>query len=145
MGLPVLIVGAVLCYTVFGLMAGKAGGRIDSSLSSVLFNGIGTLLPLTYYLLSRAVADGPGVATTSRGIMYSLIAGVGIGAFSILLVEVLGRGGVNFGIPTIYGSSIVAVAIAGWLLFGDKPSGLHFAGIGVTALGVGIVAFASSR
>ena len=50
MSTTALIVMAVAFYVVFAVSNSQAGGRIDASLSSVIFNGLGALLPLALYL-----------------------------------------------------------------------------------------------
>lgn len=143
MALAPLIAFSVLAYTAFGIFASQTGGRIDASISVVILNGIATALPLAYYVIVTTLTNHDPVPTTGKGVVYSIAAGVAVGAFSIAILIVFARGGVSYAFPLIYGSAIVLGALAGWTLLGESISPLHVAGVAVTAVGVGLVALAT--
>jgi uncharacterized membrane protein len=138
-----LIVVAVGSYTTYGIMATKSSGEIDASLATVVISVVGVVLPLLYYATSVAIFDQSPVRTTSRGLVFSLLAGVAISAFSIAVINVFALGRPAFTFPVVYGSTIIVGAIAGWAVFDDRPSTLHVVGLLLTAAGVGTVAVAN--
>jgi transporter family protein len=136
-----LIIVAILMYVVFAVCNSQAGGRIDASLSSVLFNGVGALLSLGYYLALRVVRPDQILATRSSGLAFSLIGGVAIAAFSIVFITIYARGGaLSYVMPTVYGGAIALTAIVGWVILRDSFSLAHAAG--VAAIGGGLVLLA---
>jgi len=81
MSLIVLIILATILYTLFDIFASRASNRIDVNLSSVIFNGLGAILPLIIYVFYKFSKGAKLVATTSSGITYSVLAGVAIADF----------------------------------------------------------------
>jgi transporter family protein len=125
-------------YTLFGTFNAQAGGRIDAALSSVIFNGLAAALSLAVVLWQHFASTTPPVATRVSGVMYSILAGVAVGVFSILLIGIYGRGGeLSYVFPAIYGGAIALTAAIGWLVLKDTVTPLRVAG--VFAIVVGIV------
>jgi drug/metabolite transporter (DMT)-like permease len=143
MGFALLILFTITCYTAFGIVATKATTDIDPSLSASLISVVGVALPLCYYVLTVVLFNRDAVETTPRGVGLSLVAGVAIAAFSVGLINVFARGEVGYTFPLVYGGAIVLGAAAGWLLLNQRPNALHLAGLAVTSLGIGMVAFAN--
>lgn len=135
----VLIIAATVLYTIFNLFVAKTGGAINDNLSAAIFNGLGGIIPLIIYF---AVKSKGGVATTKHGLVYALLAGITISAFSIILVSIFSRAAnVSFVLPVIYGGTVVLGAIAGIVLFKESVSLTGLVGLGVTTIGLIMVVY----
>jgi len=140
MTLIVLIILATISYTLFDIFASRAGGKIDANLSSFVFNIIGALLPLIIYGYLKFKKTGL-IPTTSSGVVNSLLAGISIAIFSILLIKIFEKGGLAYVIPLIYGGSILLASLFGWLIFKESVSILQLVGIFVIVIGIGLVVY----
>ena len=145
MSLIVLIILATILYTLFDIFASKASNRIDANLSSVIFNGLGAVLPLVIYVFYKFSKGAKLVATTSSGITYSVLAGVAIAGFSILLIKIFEKGGLAYVVPLIYGGTVVLASLTGWLIFKESVSGLQILGIAVVVIGIGLIVFSKMQ
>jgi uncharacterized membrane protein len=135
-----LILISAVFYSMFVIFAGLSGGKINQWLASVMFNGIGTFIPLVIY---SATSKGK---TTSRGIIYALLAGVSIMIFSVLLSRIFNKGGnLSFVIPALYGTAIVLSGSFGWLFLKEKMSGLQVLGFVLVIIGVGCIVAAKLK
>jgi transporter family protein len=136
----VLLALAVVVYALFGIFVSQAGGKINPTLSSGILNGIGGLLPLVIWGVLR-MTRGETVATKPSGLLFSVLAGVAVAAFSILLVSLYGRGGeLSYVFPIIYGGAIAITACVGWLLLGDAFTWARLAGVAGIVAGIGMLA-----
>lgn len=136
MPLIALILICSLFYAGFEILASLAGGRINDWLAAVLYNGIGTVIPLVVYFLT---AKGK---TTWKGIAFASLAGVAIMLFSVLLAHIFNRhGNLSYVIPVIYGVAIVISSLYGILVAKDKTTTLELLGILLVIVGVGFIAF----
>lgn len=140
MSTTLLLVLAVLVYAAFATLTSRAGGHIDARLSSGVLNGVGGLLPLALWLVVRT-ARGAMVPTRPAGLVYSVLAGLAVGLFTILLVTIYARGGeLSFVFPIIYGGAIALTALVGWTALGDTFSWLHLASVAGIVVGIGLLA-----
>ena len=144
MGLLALIILATIFYTLFDVFASKAGNKIDASYSSFLFNGVGASIPLIvfFYLKSKGAEIIP---TTKEGILYSILAGVAIAIFSILLITIFQKGGLSYVVPLIYGGTIILASVIGYLFLREQVSGLQWLGIVVITVGIALVIISKIR
>lgn len=140
MSMPGLLVLAILAYACFGIFTSLAGGKLPASLSSAVLNGVGSLLPLIVWEAQR-MTRADLIATRLSGLAYSILAGLTVGVFSILLVTIYGRGGeLSFVFPLVYGGAIALTAVTGWLALGDTFSWAHLAGVLSIVTGIGLLA-----
>lgn len=131
---------AVLVYALFGTFNAQAGGRIDAALSSAIFNGLAAAIALAVVVVQRLGGSTPVVLRPS-GVMYSVLAGLAVGVFSIVLIKIYGRGGqLSYVFPSIYGGAIALAAIVGWLVLKDDVTPLRLAGVCVIVVGIGMLA-----
>jgi len=138
-----LIVIAALVYTVFAICNARSGGRIDPSMGSFIFNGLGAAVALTVYLVQVYVRDTHPIAAKPAGIVYSVIGGFAIGVFSILFITIYGRGGnLSYVLPVVYGGSIALSATIGFLVFGEPVSAVRVAGVAAIVAGISLLAVA---
>jgi bacterial/archaeal transporter family protein len=141
MQLVALIFLCAIFYALFEIFAGLAGGKINDWLAAVLYNGIGTVIPLIVYFAISAKGK-----TTGRGITFAALAGIAIMLFSVLLARIFNKGGnLTYVIPTIYGTAIVISSLFGWLVLKEKVSGLQAVGLGLVVLGVGCIVLAKLK
>jgi drug/metabolite transporter (DMT)-like permease len=141
MSTTALIVMAIAFYVVFAVANSRAGGRIDPSLSSVIFNGLGALLPLALYLALRLSHAERLVATRPSGLVWSTVAGVAIAGFSVALITIYGRGGsLSYVVPTVYGAAVALSAVVGWVVFREGFSTLHALGVATVVGGIALLA-----
>jgi drug/metabolite transporter (DMT)-like permease len=136
----VLLILATLVYAAFGIFASRAGGRIDAKLSSVILNAVGAILPLALWQLQRMSRAGV-MPSSPSGLVFSILAGLAVGAFSILLVTLYARGGeLSFVFPVIYGGAIALTAVVGWIALGDAFTWARLAGVVGIVIGIGLLA-----
>ena len=77
----------------------------------------------------------------ASGVIYSVLAGIAVGVFSIVLIRIYGRGGqLSFVFPMIYGGAIALTAIIGWLVLRDDVSVLRVAAVCLIVAGIGLLA-----
>src|SRR3989344_13895 len=141
MSIIILIILATILYTLFDIFASKASNRIDANLSSIIFNGLGAILPLMIYVFYKFIKGTKLIATTSSGIIYSIFAGIAIALFSILLIKIFEKGGLAYVVPLIYGGTIALASLTGWLIFKKSVSGLQILGIAIVIIGIGLIVF----
>lgn len=135
MPLVVLILSCTLFYALFEIFAGLAGGKVDNWLAAILYNGIGTVIPLLAYLISKSKGK-----TTAGGIVFAGLAGVAILLFSVVLARIFNRGGnLAYVIPIVYGGAIVLSSLFGWLCLKEKVTGLQALGLVFVVAGVACV------
>jgi transporter family protein len=138
--LVVPIALAIVAYTLFGTFNAQAGARIDAALSSAIFNGLAAAIALAAVAVQRLGGSAP-VALRLSGVIYSVLAGVAVGVFSIVLIKIYGRGGqLSYVFPTIYGGAIALAATVGWLVLKDDVTPLRLAGVCVIVAGIGMLA-----
>lgn len=134
-----LIVLATILYTLFDLFVAKAGGKLNDNLAATIFNGIGAIIPFIIYVSLKAK---DGLPTTRAGLIYSLLAGVSIAIFSIILVNIFARAEhVSFVLPAIYGGTVVLGALAGIFIFKESISFVGIAGLLLTFVGIGLLVY----
>jgi len=140
MELLILIALATLFYTLFDIFASQAGNKIDSNLSAVIFNGLGTI-PLVLYIFYKYSKDSKIIPASSEGIFHSTAAGISIAIFSVLLIKIFEKGGLSYIVPLIYGGTVVLAALAGIAIFKEQANTYGVLGIILVAAGIGLIVF----
>jgi len=139
MKLVILLIAATVIYTIFDLLIAKAGGKLNGALAAGIFHGIGAVIPLFIYLTSSSKNN---IETTTPGLVYTLLAGVSIAAFSLILVYLFSKAeNVSFILPVIYGGTVVLGTLAGVFLFKESLTTAGILGIILTSLGVGLIIY----
>jgi uncharacterized membrane protein len=132
MSLITLILCCTLFYSLFEIFAGLAGGKVDNWLAAILYNGIGTVIPIGIYFISKSKGK-----TTPSGIVFAGLAGIAILLFSVILARIFNRGGnLAYVIPVVYGGAIVLSSLFGWLCLKEKVSSLQALGLIFVVIGV---------
>ncbi|MFA6071960.1 MAG: hypothetical protein WC810_25575, partial [Janthinobacterium sp.] len=135
---------ATVFYTLFDIFTSRAGNKIDANLSATIFNGLGALIPVTFYVFYKYTKGAKMMEATTAGIVYSILAGVSIALFSILLIKIFEKSGLTYVIPLIYGGTIVLASLAGWLFFKESITGLQTGGIIAILVGITMVILSKS-
>lgn len=131
----VLIAAAGILYALFEIFFSRAAGKINDYLANVIVNGIGLILPLLVFI---ALRNREGSTATSRtGLVFSILAGLSIAGFTVLLIKVFARGGnLAYVIPLIYGGALVISALSGWFIFKQSSSILEVSGVIIVTIGI---------
>ena len=138
-----LIAIAAVLYALFGLFVAKSSTN-DAFLANGIFNGMAGIIPLIIFaFLYRHNATGP---VTKQGIINSIIAGLLITIFSVLLVKIFGRGGnLAYVLPMVYGGAIVIGSILGIIFLKESVSALQLGGIIFVIVGIALIAAAKTH
>lgn len=134
-----LIGAATVCYALYDVFAAKAGGKIDANLGAVIINGLGTVLPLLAVGLFW-LARKNEVVVNREGLGFSLLAGVAIALFSVLIMKIFASGSqLSYVIPVVYGGAIVLTAVIGLVWWKEAVNNLQLLGLAITLVGIAIV------
>ena len=141
MNIVVMIGLATVVYALFGTFNAQAGGKIDAALGSAVFNGLAAAIALAVVLLKKLSGESPIVVQAS-GALYSVLAGLAVGVFSIVLIDIYRRGGqLSYVFPIVYGGAIGLTAIVGWLFLRDSVSTVRVVAVGLIVVGIGLLAW----
>ncbi len=139
-----LIILAAFFNGIFGIFVSRAAGKIDANLAPLIFNSLAAIVPLFLYWFVVAAKPSEILPTKTSGIMFSVLAGISIAIFSVLIVRIFARGeNLSYVFPIIYGVTVVISTVGGLLLFGEKVTLLQSAGI--ISIVVGLVLVSVSK
>jgi small multidrug resistance pump len=130
---------AIVSYVIFITMVSRAAGRIDDGLSGFIYNGLGALVPLAIFAAIKLAGSKDMLPNTKSGVVYSVVAGIALGVFTILLMRIFQKGSLGYVMPIIYGSAILLSSMAGWLWFNASINALQAAGIALVVIGIILV------
>jgi uncharacterized membrane protein len=134
-----LLILAVILYAIFITFVSRAGGKIDDGLGGFIFNGIGAVVPLVVFVAMRASHAKGMLPTSKNGVLYSVIAGVAIGLFTLVVMKIFQKGSLGYVMPIIYGGAVVLSSLAGWFLLSATVNALQVAGILLVVAGIVLV------
>jgi len=107
--LIVLFAGLFVCH--FDFFVSK-GSSANAYLANSIFNGLTTLIPLVIVL--PLLVHHPTATTNKSALVYNILAGIVLTAFSIILVKLFSHGdSLGYVLPVIYGTAIVVGSIFG--------------------------------
>lgn len=130
MNTTTLIILVAILNGMFSIFVSRASGKIDINLSPFIFNSLGALVPLSAYWFLRIARPLEITATKTSGIVFSVLAGISIALFSILLLKIFSRGSdLSYVFPIIYGGTVVVSTLGGLILFKEQVSVLQVVGI----------------
>jgi transporter family protein len=139
MQIILLLIAATVLYTLFDLFVAKAGGKLNDNLAATIFNGLGAIVPLIIYFVVKSKGN---TQNTTSGIVYSVLAGISIAAFSIILVNIFARAeNVSFVLPAVYGGTVVLGTLAGIFIFKENLTPVGIAGVAFAVLGIGLLVY----
>lgn len=135
----VLLALAVIVYTIFIVFVSRAAGKLDDGLSGFIYNGLGAMVPLVAFAIMK-VGDGKGMLpTTKNGVLYSVLAGVAIGVFTIIMMRIFQKGSLGYVMPIVYGGAVLLSSVAGWVFFQANINTLQIAGLLLVVVGIILV------
>lgn len=138
------VLGAVVSYTAFALLASRTAGKIDSLLTAGIVNFVGAAVPLVLWVLLRA-RDPSSLPATPQGLILSLLAGAAISAFGVFLMKAFENGAASYVIPLVYGGTIALSSLVAWAVFREEMSIPQTAGILLILCGLAIIVFARAK
>ena len=142
--LAILISLGVIFYVGFNLSIAQASGNIDARLNAVIANSIATILPLILYTFLVLRRPEQVIKANSHGYLFSVIGGICISIFSVVIVLVFHTGeNVSYVIPLIYGGTIMLGSLVGILFF--KESINLFSLLGLILITCGVLSMAYSK
>jgi drug/metabolite transporter (DMT)-like permease len=137
--MALLLALAVVLYTVFNVLISRAAGRVEDSLSVFIYNGLGALLPLVVFAVFKFSSAKELLPTTKAGVVYSLLAGVSIGLFALILMKIFQQGSLGYVMPIVFGGAILLSSVAGWLWFNASINTMQVAGLVLVVTGIVLV------
>lgn len=135
----ILMALAVVCYTIFITFVSRAAGRVDDGLGGFIYNGLGAIVPLAIFAAMKIGHSKNILPTTKNGVVYSLIAGVAIGLFTLVMMRIFQKGSLGYVMPVVYGGAVLLSTVAGWLFFDGKINTLQVAGLLLVVTGIILV------
>lgn len=147
MSITILIIIAVVLYSLFGIFLSRMGGKIDPNLGAAIFSAIALIVPLAYFLFEKYSQRVSAVTTTSSGITYAILAGVSIAIWNVLLIIIFAKGGnLSYVYPVIYGAGAILIpSLVGWLFFKEVISPVQAIGLGLILFGILALAFSKIK
>lgn len=131
---------ASVFYTVFYVFVGKTTSTGNGYFGTLLFSLLSGVIPVAMYEALRHAKKIPALPITAEGMKYGMLAGITLGIFNFLILQIFSRGaGVSLAIPVIYGSTIVLATVVGVLLLKESVPALHLAGVAVVIVGIGMI------
>lgn len=139
MNVGLLLVLAVLFRIGFDVSVSRTGGKIDDWLANGLLAAIEAAGALLVFVLIR---NNRTLPTTKNGVFFSLLAGVSVLLFTVLLIKIYAQGdNLSYVTPVVYGGTLIGSSLVGWTLLKQPFSLMGSAGIVVIAIGISLVAF----
>lgn len=134
-----LLLVTILFRIGFDVFVSRTGGKISDFLANGILSTLAGLIPLAIYIFMNRENTLP---TTKSGVVYSIIAGLFVGAFTIMLVRLFERGE-NLSVisPAVYGGTLVGASIIGWFIFKEPITLYGVLGVLLIAMGVGLVVY----
>jgi bacterial/archaeal transporter family protein len=140
-------VSCATCYALYNLFIKKASHSMDPILGGVLLQfvaaWIGTILWMSQKFMfhrGSTTASTMSMMITKSGILWSVAAGVAVGAAEILSFVVSGKGvPATQSIPIIVGGSIVVGTILGTVWLQERMTRTGWLGVALIAIGIALV------
>jgi drug/metabolite transporter (DMT)-like permease len=137
--MAVLLILAVIFYAIFIILVSRAAGKLDDSLGGFIFNGIGALVPLAIFAAMKFGEAKNMLPTTKNGVLLSVLAGVSVGIFTIIIMRIFQKGSLGYVMPVVYGGAVLLSSVAGWLWFNANINTLQVAGLLLVVAGIILV------
>lgn len=82
-----------------------------------------------------------GEIFTKQGLFFSLIAGLFIGIFGIVIGKAYAANNVGIVVPIVFGGSIFLSTVLSYFIFGEKVGAIQSVGLGLIFLGLYLVVY----
>lgn len=129
-----------LFYSFFQIFVARTAGKIDATLPGVIGNLVAVVIPLAVFIYLKFGKRAEMFPATTQGIVYSVLAGVAVAIYGILLVKSFERADIAVVIPVVFGGSIALSTLFSWLFLKEQISSIQLAGIIAVIIGVGLIA-----
>lgn len=134
----ILAVLTAFCFGLYNFFIKVASGSINQIAGAVILQIVAALVGgilLIYMKLSNQVLD-----VTSKGIYYSVLAGIAVGLAEILTFIVFSKNiPASVGTPIIIGGSILITALLGIFFLKESLSFIQYVAVFMIIAGVGIL------
>ncbi|MBL7101049.1 MAG: hypothetical protein ISS23_03790 [Nanoarchaeota archaeon] len=119
---------AALAYGLHNIFTKIAAGHISDSLGAFLLEITATVCILFYMFF--LITSNTKFTFTSRGIIFSVLAGVCVGLGTVLYFVIFSRGGeLSIAGPLVLVGGVLLMALAGIIFFQEKVSFIKLSGI----------------
>lgn len=128
------LIAALLLYTVAILLLSIANKNLHSPLVTLIVNTVSAIIP---FGVVAATFDKKILMNAKFGIIISLLAGIFIAFYTLVLGKSFAENKVGIVMPVIFGGAIFLSTILGAILFKEKITMLQ--GVGLGFLGIGFL------
>ena len=128
------LIAALLLYTVAILLLSLANKSLNSNLVTAIVNTVAAIIPIGVVMSSfeKKIFDN-----AKFGIIISIVIGVVIGLYTLVLSKSFAENKVGIVTPIIFGGAIFLSTILSTIIFKEKISMLQ--GVGLGFLGIGFL------
>lgn len=127
-------------YALYNLSIKKASSSIDHVLGGVFLQIVATMMGALLFIMKQLSGGSSSIITTKHGIVWSVIAGLGVGAAELLSFYVSSKGVQAMqSIPIIVGGSILFSTILGKLWLKEVITMKGWIGVVMIFLGITLV------
>ncbi len=85
------------------------------------------------------------VPATRAGYVYSILAGITIAVFSIILIRLFYKGGnLSYVLPVIYGGTVIMGSLAGIFIYKETLNTLGTVGVVLATLGLALIIYSKT-
>ncbi len=128
------LIAALLLYTVAILIFSIANKNLNSTLVTAIINSISAMIPIGIIF---SAYDKKIFENAKFGIIISIIGGIVIGLYTLMLSKSFAANKVGIVTPIIFGGAIFLSTILSAIIFKEKISMLQ--GVGLGFLGIGFL------
>lgn len=132
---------AAILYGLHNVFTKMAAGKVSDNMGGLLLEGTATVLILLFIIRERMTTGGFG-PVSARGVVFSVLAGLCVGAGTVLYFYIFRMAGeLSVAGPIVLAGGIAIMAVAGLTFFGEpltawKILGLVFSVTGIWLLSV---------
>ena len=136
---PALI--CALSYAMYNLSIKKASSSIDHMLGGVFLQVVAATLGGMLFAIKIFVGQGSSIVTQKSGVIWSIVAGLAVGAAEILSFYVSSKGVQAMqSIPVIVGGSVLLGTLLGRVWLKEVISTKAWIGVFLISIGIGLTA-----
>ncbi len=121
-------VAAAILYALHQIFTKVAAPHISEGLGGFIVE-ITAAITIGLYVAVERIRESSFGPADSKGVMYSVLTGVCVGAGTVLFFILFQKGGPLSAVPAILAGGAALMAIAGMTLFGERPSWQRVIGI----------------
>ncbi len=135
---------AAILYGLHNVFTKMAAGRVSDNLGGLLLEATATGLILLFVLRERLTGGGFGPAS-ARGIVFSILAGLCVGAGTVLYFYIFRMAGeLSVAGPIVLTGGIGIMAVAGIVFFGEPLTAWKILGLVFSVAGIWFLSVSSA-